>query len=754
MTLNRKVYRSALKKFSFFMVTSFLTLIAVTMLAGALTTARTMEIKTEEIYGNLNVEDAQFVPDREISEEDLLRYESEYDMIMEAQYYTDITSGDNTIRIFKDNGEVNLTWIFEKDGGTNEYATRFTPDYGKIYICRDYALNNNLNIGDELIAGDDRFIIGGYALRPDYLNTLKDLTESLGDYYHFTTGIVSAEYYDEIISSDTSLTNNLYYSVIFNDSSLSNDFRQELYKDYRPVEYISSYSNNRIELMRSTSAMLKGEFSSYSSILFVLVMIIIAFMLSRIINSESRNIGTLKALGYKDRELITHYVLYALIPTFAGGLLGVIATIPFAQAFSTYFFNDMDSFPYTVSYNVAFLLAAVLIPLVFNCLIAAVVTARCLRKDAYSLMKNNKGIRNTRLLFRTSALRFKTIYMLRVLIGNPVRTLVFIIGMTVASIIILLGGMCQDSQRNVLEKVLPDMMGNARYETGLKTFHTGTVEDGETLIDVMFEVPGTNVGFNLIGYDEDNILLKRESVSGAPLTYGEYYMTSGAASYYGVTAGNDFTFIHRITGEEWTVHISDIIDNNALRLIITSKENAARIVGISPDEYNNILSVEPLNVPSDQILKVADFDSYKDSFSQMLSATKVVYNVLLTVGIIVCILIVNLLSGMIIDENGRNISMLKVLGYHDREIRDIILRPNHMLLPCCYLLSIPLTVFMTKLMMSNSVENSGVFIDVVVKPSTLILYFLIVAGSYLVSLYFGNRKLDKVDMAESLKQED
>jgi len=297
-------------------------------------------------------------------------------------------------------------------------------------------------------------------------------------------------------------------------------------------------------------------------------------------------------------------------------------------------------------------------------------------------------------------------------------------------------------------------MGDARYETGLKTFRTGEVENGQTLIDVMFEVPGTSVAFNLIGYDKDNTLLKRESLSGNPLTYGEYYMTSGAAKYYGISAGDDFTFIHRITGVETTITISDIIDNDALRLVLTSKENAARIVGVSTNEYNNILSAVPVDVPAKDILKIADFDSYRDSFEQALATTKVVYAILLTVGIIVCILMVNLLSGMLIDENERNISMLKVLGYHGSEIRQIILRPNHLLLPCCYILAIPITIYMTKLMMMGSTEYSGVYIDVVVKPVTLIMYFFIVVGAYIVSLYFGSRKLDRVDMVESLKQED
>ncbi len=754
MTLDRKVFRSVIKRMSFYLVTCFLTIVAVTMLIGALTTANTIGIKGEEIYTSLNVEDAQFVTEDMITADDISRYESMYSLSMEPQFYIDIVDGDNTIRLFRESSKVNLSWIFETADTVYEEVTPSSAASGKIYICKKYAEENGISIGDELSLGEASLPVGGFAVRPDYLNTLKDLTETIGDYTHFTIAVADGKTFDDITGKGALGTADFYYSVIFYDKDQINSFRKALYADYRPVEYFNSDANSRISVFRGEAIMLKEEFSSYSIILFLLVMVIIAFMLSRIIDSESVNIGTLKALGYRESELSRHYVLYALIPSVTGSVLGILGGIPFSKAFAAFFFNDLDSFPYSVKYRISYMLIAFILPVVFNTVVSLLVTSRYLRKDASILMKKGKAVRKVSHFLNGSDLRFKTVYMLRTIIGNPVRTLVFVIGMTVASMIILLGGMCQDSQKNVLKNVLPDMMGDARYETGLKAFRTGKVENGETLIDVMFEVPDTTVAFNLIGYDEDNTLLKRESLSGMPLEYGRYYMTSGAANYYGIAAGDDFTFIHRITGEETTVKIDDIIDNDALRLVLTSKDNAARIVGVSPDEYNNILSTVPVDVPAEEVLKIADFDSYQDSFQQALATTKVVYRILLSVGIIVCILMVNLLAGMVIDENKKNVSMLKVLGYHGAEIRDIVLRPNHLLLPCCYLLAIPLTIFMTGLMMQGSTDYSGVYIRVVVKPGTLILYFLIVVAAYIVSLYFGSRKLGRIDMAESLKQED
>ena len=76
MTLSRKVLRSLGKKLSFNIVTTVLTGITVTVLIGALTTADTLQDKTEDIFGNLNVEHAQFLPVRPIDEEDLEYYQT------------------------------------------------------------------------------------------------------------------------------------------------------------------------------------------------------------------------------------------------------------------------------------------------------------------------------------------------------------------------------------------------------------------------------------------------------------------------------------------------------------------------------------------------------------------------------------------------------------------------------------------------------------------------------------------------------
>lgn len=44
-------------------------------------------------------------------------------------------------------------------------------------------------------------------------------------------------------------------------------------------------------------------------------------------------------------------------------------------------------------------------------------------------------------------------------------------------------------------------------------------------------------------------------------------------------------------------------------------------------------------------------------------------------GALICILVTSMLAGMILEENKRNVSMLAILGYTDREIRTFISAP-------------------------------------------------------------------------------
>ena len=99
-----------------------------------------------------------------------------------------------------------------------------------------------------------------------------------------------------------------------------------------------------------------------------------------------------------------------------------------------------------------------------------------------------------------------------------------------------------------------------------------------------------------------------------------------------------------------------------------------------------------------------------------------VLRLLKVLGMLICVMIVVMMSGMIVEESRRNISMLGVLGY--------------------------LTAYS---MILAAAQSSGMIMSLPVRAVTILSGFLFVAVAYLLAMLLSGRKLRKVDMVESLK---
>jgi len=120
-------------------------------------------------------------------------------------------------------------------------------------------------------------------------------------------------------------------------------------------------------------------------------------------------------------------------------------------------------------------------------------------------------------------------------------------------------------------------------------------------------------------------------------------------------------------------------------------------------------------------------------------------------GIVICIAAVYVAVNMLVTESRSNISMLKVLGYRDKQINKIVLRTHHILLPIGILLAIPCTYVAAHAFFLMMVDYGVMLIDTYISFKSYILSILLTAVCYFGSLWLLRRKVKKVDMIESLK---
>ena len=737
MTLQKKILRGLRKNLSFYLTGSLLTALCIMLWVGAFSVSRTASGTYTRLFEESDLEDGQFTVSSPISDQDITALESEFNVILERQRFRNISYGETTVRLFADTQKTNKAVILEGKPLSGDNCVLLTYNYAKA---------QGLSVGDYITLAGIDFEINGLCLKPDYAAMYANFEDSFPNSTDFGIALISENTMRSIGGYSS------YYSVKYPDTAQEVDFRAAVYSRYETLEYIGKSANPRTGGLLSQAADIEAEFSVYSPIIMLVVVVVIAMVLGRTVRRESRTIGTLMALGYRRGELIRHEMWYALIPAVFGDVLGLALCYPFAKLFNLYMFSFEEHIVYQVQVPVGILIAALLIPPTAYGASALLVLARALGQDIVPLLKGSAKGKTAHMLSR-SRLPFPLLYGIRSLCGNISRSLTMIVGIAVASMAVILAGVYQDAYDDMLDNKVPLAMMGGQYEYGFRDFQSENNYRGYGIMDVSFGVDGTDSMFNLIGYDEGCPLLTAETISGASMEYGGFYMTSSAARIFGVESGDEFTFYDLISMEHTTITISDIVENDVLSLMITSKANVAQIIGRNAEGFNVIISEGPLNIPPELLRKSASLEDYRRSTESALNTARVVLSIVKVIGSLICILVVILLSGMIIEENRRSISTLEVLGYRGQELRRLVLSPNHLLVPVGFALGIPLGLALADMIARANAASGGVMMSILLTGKMLLISAVFIVAAYVLSLALSARKLKKIDMVECLKEE-
>lgn len=735
MTYDRKIVRSVVRDLSFYVTGSLLTAITVMLLIGAFAVSDTIRQRFTDYFEATNVEDGEFTTLREIPEEAMAALEAEYGAALERQQYVDATYGDTRVRLFEETERIDLYTLTEGEkAGKN----------GEMVLTYNYAKANHVQIGDEMELAGKTFRVTGYGMKPDYAIMLYALTETIADKKGFGIGIISKEDMEGLQAP------HVFYSVKYQEPEREKEFRRAVNEAYGIMEYIEKSANSRISLIFTEAEDLRAEFSLYCPVLMVVVVAVIAMVLAKKVKRESKNVGTLMALGYRKGELVRHYLIYGMIPAVFGDLLGLLLSIPFSKVFCEFFFADAEYLEYQVQYPVRLTAVALLVPVVVYALVSFVVLQLTLQSDVVPLLKGLKKSRVVRVPGGKEA-SLSLIYNLRCVLSNGLRSLTLVTGMAVATLVILLGASYEDAYQNLIREKVPMAMLGGKYEYGFREFQKENPYGGEAIFDVSFGVPEKDDRFNLIGVNPVLSEIELRETAGREVDLKKYYATTSMAARYGLRPGDDFTFYNTASMAETTVVIEGLIQNDVLSLLITGKENVAELIGHPAEEYNVIISLEKLEIPGEMLLKEASLKDYQTQAENLTSTAGIVLKLLKVLGVLICILVVNMMSGMLMEESSRNISMLEVLGYREGEVKRFVLTANHLLVPVGFLIGVPLGYLTAYSMMLPSAQYSGMLMSLPVKPATILGGLMFILCAYAIAIILAGRKVKKINVTESLK---
>jgi putative ABC transport system permease protein len=737
MKLNKRYIRNIRENLSFYVSATVLTVVTLLLYFLFNIAGNAILDFGQEFFARNLLEDAHFSTYLPISDEEITELEKEYDLTLEPQHYINIETDDVTARVFERTTKVDLYEITVGRDVSND---------NEIVISEGYAVENDVAIGDKMTVGETEYEVVGFMQRPDYLYMLESEDDSYKNISTFYLCYMSDAAFEKLDASG------IQYLVRYGEKSDVTKFRQAVHERFYMRSYSSAEENPRIVMVDTQAEMFVVMAYILLCILPLIAVALISIIISRKVKSEQRMIGTLSAMGYKKGQLMRHYAGFAVLPGLFGGILTAVISLLAAQPISEMGLQDYEPMRVVGHLKLFDAFLGVAIPTVMYVLAALLAVQKLLKKDTVLLLNGNadgekkKGKR----IFAGRKMSFRIKFAFRSLLGNPARSFVVLLGVFLGFLIMLLSQAFFDSI-NHMSETASGSLGSFEHQYILNEMLEENPYGGETLLVSSLEnEDGSAV--SVIGTPESNTYLRLEDKDGNVVSVDDgYYITSLAELAFGWHEGDTVTVYNSLSLEKTDIKISGVIQNNIQKSILTSKKLASELTGLDENSFNCIVSVEALSIPKAKIAQEIKPSDFSDQVYTMTNQMDFMLELLIGIGVIICIAAVYVAVNMMVTENRSNISMLKVLGYSDSKINKIVLSSHHILLPIGILLAVPAVYAACGVFFQMMIDYGVMLIDTYISPLSYAIAAALTVGCYFGSLWLLRCKVKRVDMIESLK---
>ncbi|HJH49231.1 ABC transporter permease [Merdimonas faecis] len=736
MKLRRRYIRNIRQNLSFYIASTVLTMAALFLFFLFHIAGNAILDFADEFFEKQKLEDAHFTTYIPITESDIEDMEEEYGITLEVQSYLNIDTDGTTARVFQKTRKVDLY-----DVTVGEDAN----EKGEVILSEGYAVNMDISIGDQIRIGEEDYTVTGFFQRPDYLYMLENEDDSYKNISTFFLAYMSEKDFAELGET------NCQYLVRYNGNDDA-DFRRAVNEKYHMYSYTAAEENQRIVMVRSQAEMFLIMSWMLLCILPLVAVALICIIINRKVKTEQQMIGTLSAMGYTRAQLARHYAGFAAIPGIIGGVLTSVITAVVVQPYGELGLTDYEPMRISCSLSWYAAVLGIAVPAVMYILAALLSVRGLLRQNTVLLLNGSadEGRRKLRRVLAGRKLSFRVKFAVRSLIGSPARSFVVFLGIFLGSFIMLTGFSIYDSARHMADTV-QEAAGEYEYQYVLGEPLYENPYGGELILAAPVEDEKGDA-LTVMGTDNEQSLLNLTDKEGQEIsTKDGYYITSLTAYLCGWETGDRVTLYNPLSLEQIRIRISGIVENDTAQIIYTSRANAAEMTGVDKNAGNMIISEERLDIPENIVESESRKSDLKEQVDTIIDQTSYMIDTMVGLGIMICIASVYVAVNMLVSENRRNISMLKVLGYPDRKIGRIVLGSNHVFLPLGILMSIPAAYAFCGLFFRMFADMMGMLVSPYLELKSCIMAAVLTAGSYLASMHFVGWKTRKVDAAECLK---
>lgn len=534
-------------------------------------------------------------------------------------------------------------------------------------------------------------------------------------------------------------------------------------------------------------------------IFFLVAALVSLTTMSRMIEEERTQMGTMKALGYANGTVMAKYIIYALFASLIGSVIGIIIGIyalPYAinKAYSIMF--TLPALEYT--FPVKYILVGMFVSIATTLAATVFAAVKELKVDPAALMRPKAPKPGKRVLleyigFIWKRMSFTSKVTVRNLFRRKARFIMTVIGIGGCTALILASSGLYTSVNGLMAKQYDDG-GIANYDVQI-AFSKGQTDDSEIMQILKDDSRITSIMLSsmqsVTGGSDDSkktedvyMFVPKDSVK-----LSSYISLQNRLTGQTVTLDNtgaiitekfaddtntkigDKIWIETGDGEKVYIPVANITENYTFNYVYLS-EDLYQYLFQEPVDYcyaigtvdksilddsqskNNSstkkasLATELMSYSSiNAVAYVSDTIDTLEEVIGVLSTIIVIF--LLAAGLLAFIVLYNL-SNINVSERQRELATIKVLGFQDKEVSAYVYRENVILTLIGIAFGLVSGIFLHKLLLVYCSVDTVMFVQDLSWISYVVAAVLTGVFAIIVNAIM-HKKIKSINMVESLK---
>lgn len=501
--------------------------------------------------------------------------------------------------------------------------------------------------------------------------------------------------------------------------------------------------------------------------------IIISIVLSRIVNNNRMSIGVMKALGYSNREVLFHYIKYALIIGLTGSVIGIIIGLSLAGVLSEIYAMFFEIPLLKVDIQYIYIIYSLVLTSLF-CIVSGLMGAR----QVLSIMpadsmrpeppKSGKHIFIEKITFIWLRLSFSWKMVIRNIMRMKRRFVFLVIGLAMAFAINTVPTFMWDSATGMFYiqfgqfQKMDYIIGLAKPMNEDVIYDLkGLIKDGklEPRIEYPFEISNgrKKINASIIGVPRDTVFYEFRNENDEVVTLPDkgIFISEYMAKALNIKKGDYVRVKNFIPGkDDADFQVKEIIkqylganaymDIEHMRETLTEKNMITGAAASSKEDLKSKLE-DAKNISS-----VTTIDDMTKTFEEYIDIMLLSINIMMLFGGVLGFALIYNSTIISISERRMELAALKVMGFDKKEIFWMLAKENSVITIIAIILGIPIGIGMIQSM--ADVFNTELYsLPMIITPKTFLIAGLSTILFAAIAQLAALKKIQNINFIDALK---